>query len=103
VFGKKKNKTPDYVMWFRDIKKDDIPLVGGKGANLGELTRSGIPVPNGFCVTAQAYYYYLEKTGIKQEIAKLLSGQRRRQQETKCSLKRDKEKNQSNTNPGRFG
>jgi pyruvate,water dikinase len=74
VFGKKKNQKPKFILWFREIKKQDIPLVGGKGANLGELTRSGIPVPNGFCVTAQAYFYYIEKTGINAEIKKLLSG-----------------------------
>jgi len=41
----------DYVVWFREIDKDDIPLVGGKGANLGEMVKAGFPVPNGFIVT----------------------------------------------------
>lgn len=63
-----------FILWFKDITKNDIPLVGGKGANLGELTRSEIPVPGGFCVTAQAYYYFLEKTGLKDGIGKLLKG-----------------------------
>ncbi|MFA7253057.1 MAG: phosphoenolpyruvate synthase [Patescibacteria group bacterium] len=63
-----------YVLWFKEIGKDDIPLVGGKGANLGELTKAGIPVPNGFCVTAQAYYHFLKKTGIENQINKLLKG-----------------------------
>jgi len=61
-------------MWFKDIRKEDIALVGGKGANLGELVNAGIPVPNGFCVTAQAYYYFLEKTGIKAKLEKDLKG-----------------------------
>lgn len=74
MFGKKKAKEPSYIMWFRDIRKEDIPLVGGKGANLGELTNAGIPVPNGFCVTAQAYYYFIKQTGIKSQLQKLLSG-----------------------------
>lgn len=66
-------KKVPYILWFKDISKEDIPLVGGKGANLGELTKSGIPVPAGFCVTAQAYYYFLEKTGIKNKLLKTLS------------------------------
>ncbi|MDP2672346.1 MAG: PEP/pyruvate-binding domain-containing protein, partial [Nanoarchaeota archaeon] len=59
---KRKNHDP-FILWFSEIGKEDISKVGGKGANLGELTKAGIPVPNGFCVTAQAYYYFLEKTG----------------------------------------
>ena len=43
------------IVWFREVDKDDIGLVGGKGANLGELTRAGLPVPPGFIVTAEAY------------------------------------------------
>lgn len=67
------NNHDPYILWFSEIGKDDIPKVGGKGANLGELTKAGIPVPNGFCITAQAYYYFLEKSGLKKEITKLLS------------------------------
>lgn len=70
----KNQKSAKFIMWFKDIHKDDIPLVGGKGANLGELTNAGIPVPNGFCVTAQSYYFFLEETGIKDKLAKLLKG-----------------------------
>ncbi|MEI8143805.1 MAG: phosphoenolpyruvate synthase [Candidatus Berkelbacteria bacterium] len=67
----KRAKVP-FVLWFREIDKTDIPYVGGKGANLGELTREKIPVPNGFCVTAQAYYYFIEKAKIKDKISALL-------------------------------
>ena len=67
-------KTTPYILWFSDIGKGDIAKVGGKGANLGELVKAGIPVPNGFCVTAQAYYYFLEKSGLKNKFKKLLSG-----------------------------
>ena len=42
-----------YVVWFKDVDKEDGPTVGGKGANLGELTRAGLPVPPGFIVTAE--------------------------------------------------
>lgn len=66
-----KNHLP-YILWFSEIGKEDIPKVGGKGANLGELTKAGIPVPNGFCITAEAYYYFLEKSGLKNEITRQL-------------------------------
>ncbi|MFZ5644719.1 MAG: rifamycin-inactivating phosphotransferase [Bacillota bacterium] len=44
-----------YVMYFGDIDKSNLPEVGGKGANLGEMCRAGFPVPQGFCVTTSAY------------------------------------------------
>ena len=66
-------KAPN-ILWFKEIDKNSIPQVGGKGANLGELTKAGIPVPAGFCVTAQAYFYYLDKTGIQSKIVKFLKG-----------------------------
>jgi len=52
------------ILWFNEITKDDIPIVGGKGANLGEMTNAGIPVPTGFVVTAAAYFDFLNQTGI---------------------------------------
>jgi len=66
-------KNIPFILWFKEIDKDDIPYVGGKGANLGEMINAKIPVPEGFCVTAQAYFYYLEKTGLKRKIQELLS------------------------------
>jgi pyruvate,water dikinase len=63
-----------FVLWFSEVGKDDIPSVGGKGANLGELKAAGIPVPNGFIVTADAYYYFIEKTGLMSGIQKILNG-----------------------------
>jgi len=62
-----------FVVWFREVDKYDLSLVGGKGANLGEMTKAGIPVPNGFIVTAEAYYYALEAAGIKPELRKLFT------------------------------
>ncbi|MEO8954053.1 MAG: PEP/pyruvate-binding domain-containing protein [Ktedonobacteraceae bacterium] len=47
-------KAP-YVLFFAEIDYAQLPRVGGKGANLGELTRAGLPVPPGFCVTTEAY------------------------------------------------
>lgn len=58
-----------YVVWFKDVDKSDLPLVGGKGANLGEMTKAGIPVPNGFIVTSEAYYAFIKESGIKEELS----------------------------------
>lgn len=63
-----------YILWFRDVDKDDISLVGGKGANLGELTKAGLPVPPGFIVTAEAYFDFLEGADLDLKIGKLLKG-----------------------------
>jgi len=62
----------NYILWFSQIGKDDIARVGGKGANLGELTQLGIPVPPGFVVSVEAYFDFLEKAEIKEKIAKIL-------------------------------
>jgi len=61
------------VVWFEEVGKGDIPLVGGKGANLGEMTKAHIPVPPGFIVTARSYFYFLEKANLTAEIHRLLS------------------------------
>jgi pyruvate,water dikinase len=67
-------KGHGFVVWFKDTGKEDIPLVGGKCANLGELTgRIGVPVPDGFAITATAYKSFLEKTGAVRTIESLLS------------------------------
>src|SRR3954447_22170334 len=43
------------VLSFAQVGRGDLALVGGKGANLGEMARAGFPVPSGFCVTTAAY------------------------------------------------
>ncbi len=67
-----------YVRWFRELTLDDIPLVGGKNASLGELYRellpSGIRVPDGFAVTADAYRKVLASAELEQRIRRELSG-----------------------------
>ncbi len=63
---------PKYVVWFKEVDKNDLALVGGKGANLGEMTKAGIPVPNGFVVTSEAYYFFLEESGLKAKLSDLL-------------------------------
>lgn len=68
------NKKTAHILWFDQISKNDIPLVGGKGANLGEMYTADIPVPNGFVVTAKAYFDFVEKTSLKKKILQELSG-----------------------------
>jgi len=53
------------IAWFREVRKQHIPIVGGKGANLGEMTNANFPVPQGFIVTSGAYFNYLGATGIR--------------------------------------
>lgn len=57
-----------YIRWFTDLSRDDTATVGGKGANLGELTRAGLPVPPGFVVTVEAYRRYYEASGLAREV-----------------------------------
>ncbi len=64
---------PKYVAWFSEIGKNDVSLVGGKGANLGEMINAGFPVPNGFVVTSKAYYEFLKENKLDIKIKHLLS------------------------------
>jgi pyruvate,water dikinase len=64
----------ELVIWFKDLGKDDIPRVGGKCANLGELYgKIGVPVPNGFAVTADAYRIFLGENRAPEKIGALLA------------------------------
>ncbi len=56
------------IAWFQDVGRDDAPTAGGKGANLGELTRGGFPVPPGFVVTAAAYLEAMDHAGVRAEL-----------------------------------
>jgi pyruvate,water dikinase len=60
------------IVWFNEVSKEDVPTVGGKGANLGEMTRAKIPVPPGFIVTADAYFDFLKKSKLVGRISALL-------------------------------
>ncbi len=57
-----------FIYWFREIDKDDIGLVGGKGANLGEMTKMELPVPPGFIVSASAYFYFIKENKLQDKI-----------------------------------
>jgi pyruvate,water dikinase len=62
----------DLVIWFEGLRKTDIPSVGGKNANLGEMINAGIPVPPGFAITAFSYKKFIEDTGISAKIYEVI-------------------------------
>jgi pyruvate, water dikinase len=62
-----------YVKWFKDLTKEDVDIAGGKGANLGEMTRAEIPVPPGFVVLSSAYFSFLEYNKLRPHIHQVLS------------------------------
>ena len=61
-----------FILWFRDIKYKDVPLVGGKNASLGEmynqLSGEGINVPNGFVLSSRAYWYFLKENKLEKKL-----------------------------------
>src|SRR5437870_1235747 len=65
-------KNEAIVLWLDDVRKEDIPLVGGKCANLGELVAKGSRVPPGFAITAGAFSRFLAETRIGEIIHKTL-------------------------------
>jgi len=60
------------VVLFKEVTKNDVPLVGGKGANLGEMSNANIPVPPGFIITSGAYFDFLQQTQLMDKIRQLL-------------------------------
>ncbi|MBI4233672.1 MAG: phosphoenolpyruvate synthase [Chloroflexi bacterium] len=60
------------IAWFPEVSKADLALVGGKGASLGEMARSGIPVPPGFTITSEAYYSFLHDNKLGERIQAFL-------------------------------
>src|SRR5512140_1375343 len=65
-----------FILWFAGIGIDDVPLVGGKNASLGEMLRElapiGVPVPDGFAITAEGFRHYLRANALDQRIPALL-------------------------------
>ena len=62
------------IVWLDEVGKDDVALAGGKGANLGELTKAGIPVPPAFIVTTDAYFRFLREAGLRERLREVLDG-----------------------------
>jgi len=71
------SKDEKFILWFEETGIEDVPLVGGKNASLGEMIRElagkGISVPNGFAITADAYKHLLKHGGVEDEIKQILS------------------------------
>jgi pyruvate,water dikinase len=67
-----------YVRWFGEIKIEDVPVVGGKNASLGEMYRQlssrGVKIPNGFATTAEAYWHVVNSAGILEKLKKTMAG-----------------------------
>ncbi|MFN0070113.1 MAG: phosphoenolpyruvate synthase [Chloroflexota bacterium] len=62
-----------FIRWFDELTRTDVAIAGGKGANLGEMVRAGLPVPPGFVVVAAAYQSFLIETGLADELARQVS------------------------------
>ena len=61
-----------YIRWLEDVTKDDIPIAGGKGANMGEMIRIGMPVPSGFIVTTAAFDRLIQFHNVSDKIKMML-------------------------------
>lgn len=60
------------IVWFEEVGKEDVGLVGGKGANLGEMTNARLPIPYGFVLTSHAYFEFIEHNALAPMIKKFL-------------------------------
>jgi len=60
------------IIQFKDISKNDVEIVGGKAASLGEMYNAKFPVPPGFAVTADAYKEFIQLSGLQPKIDKIL-------------------------------
>jgi pyruvate,water dikinase len=69
-------KNKKLIYWFKELDHNDVPLVGGKNASLGEmyqtLVKKGVRIPNGFAITSDAYFYFLKQTGIFEKISYII-------------------------------
>lgn len=62
------------IRWFHELDRRDVASAGGKGANLGEMARAGLPVPAGFVVTAEAYRDFLQQEQLAERMRTKLTG-----------------------------
>lgn len=74
-----------YIRWLENLDNNDVPVVGGKNASLGEMLRglkgAGIQVPDGFATTAEGYRQYIQENSLQEKIG--------RQREMKAGLQSD--------------
>jgi pyruvate,water dikinase len=62
-----------YIAWLSDLSKKDLKLVGGKGANLGEIFNAKFPVPQAFIITTDAFFFFLKEAKLEQQIKDILN------------------------------
>lgn len=62
------------IVWFEEVGKNDVGLVGGKGANLGEMTNARLPIPYGFILTSSAYFNFIKEANLQDKIKNFLTG-----------------------------
>lgn len=68
------NKEKEFLLWFEQMERSDVAIVGGKSSSLGEMTsKTDVPVPYGFATTAYAYRYFIEKSGLKEKMRSILA------------------------------
>ena len=67
------NLEEKYIRWLSSLSKNDIPIAGGKGANLAEMYNAGFPVPPAFIITAQTFGKFLTEANLKEKIKKIIS------------------------------
>ncbi|MBU7004481.1 MAG: phosphoenolpyruvate synthase, partial [Theionarchaea archaeon] len=71
--AKKVPKEEKFVLWFDELSREEVPLVGGKSASLGEMTsKTKVPVPYGFATTAAAYRFFIDENDLSKKIAEIL-------------------------------
>ncbi|HEX8967323.1 MAG TPA: phosphoenolpyruvate synthase, partial [Chloroflexota bacterium] len=63
-----------YVKWLNQLDRTSVPIAGGKGANLGEMTRAGLPVPPGFVATVDAWDRFAQEGNLQSRIAERVRG-----------------------------
>ncbi len=61
------------IVWFEEVNKNDVSLVGGKGANLGEMVNASLPIPYGFILTSHAYFDFIKKNALEKKIKDTLT------------------------------
>lgn len=72
--AKKVPKEKKFVLWFDELGREEVPLVGGKSASLGEMTsKTKVPVPYGFATTAEAFRYFISQNKLEGRVAKVLA------------------------------
>ena len=68
------DKPKAYLLWFEQLERKDVDIVGGKSSSLGEMTsKTDVPVPYGFATTAYAYRYFIKATGLEEKMRSLLA------------------------------